>query len=157
MRPVLRALVPAALLTLAPATNGAGEAPPRLGEALAEQRNLSRERPDDAGVWNDLGNLLVLRGDFDGAQSAYARALELELSSTATLFNLALLRQQRGDLGGAIADYRALLDVEPGNAWVHYQLGAAYEGQGQRQLALERYAEASDVGEGDAQHRDPRL
>jgi TPR repeat/Tetratricopeptide repeat len=142
MNPFLRALLPAALLTLGLAPTGAGEAPPNLGTALAEQRDLSRQRPDDAGVWNDLGNLLVLRGDFDEAQSAYARALELEPGSTATLYNLALLRQQRGDLEGAIADYRALLEVEPGNAWGHYQLGSAYEGQGQRELALERYAEA---------------
>jgi hypothetical protein len=135
-------MLPAAALTLALAPNGAGEAPPHLGAALAEQRQLSQQRPNDAGVWNDLGNLLVLRGDFDEAEIVYIRAIELDPSSTAARFNLALLRQQSGDLDWAIADYVALLEVDPGNAWAQYQLGAAYEAQGLRSLALDRYAQA---------------
>jgi predicted TPR repeat methyltransferase len=142
MRPFLRALLPAAALTFVVAPNGADEPPRHLGAALVEQRTLSSERPDDAGVWNDLGNLLVLRGDLDEAESAYARALELDPSSTAARFNLALLRQQRGDLEGAVADYRGLLEVDPDNAWAQYQLGAAYEAQGQRELAVAAYAAA---------------
>lgn len=142
MNVLLRALLPAAALTLALAPHGGGETPRHIGEALAEQRNLVRERPDDAGVWNDLGNLLAMRGDYEEAESAYGRALEIAPESTTARFNLGLLRQQRGDLGGAVADYRALLEVDSGNAWAHYQLGAAYESQGQRALALERYAEA---------------
>ena len=61
------AVLPALALTLALAPDGAGEAPPQLGAAIAEQRNLVSARPSDAGVWNDLGNLLVMSGNLDEA------------------------------------------------------------------------------------------
>jgi hypothetical protein len=130
------------MLTVAVAPNGAGEAPPHLGAAIAEQRILASARPDDAGVWNDLGNLLVMSGNLDEADSAYGRALELDPASVQARFNRGLLRQQRGDLDGAVAEYRELLELEPGHAWALYQLGAVYEDQGQRELALESYASA---------------
>jgi tetratricopeptide (TPR) repeat protein len=143
MKRLLRMMMPATILTLALAPNGAGETtPPHLGTALAEQRSLTRQRPNDAGAWNDLGNLLVLLGAFDEAESAYDAALGIAPSSTTTRFNLALLHQQRGDLEDAIADYRLLLESDPGNARAQYQLGAAYESRGQRQLAVDRYAAA---------------
>ena len=146
MRLPLVAALPALALTLALAPDGAGEAPaPHLDAAIAEQRNLVSVRPSDAGVWNDLGNLLVLSGDLDEADSAYGRALELDPASVQARFNLGLLRQQRGDLDGAVAEYSELLELEPRHARAHYQLGAAYEAQGQRELALDRYADAFTI------------
>jgi hypothetical protein len=127
------------------APDGAGEAPPHLGAAIAEQRNLVSARPSDAGVWNDLGNLLALSGNLDEADGAYGRALELDPGSVQARFNLGLLRQQRGDLDGAVTEYLALLDLEPRHPRALYQLGAAYEAQGQRELALERYADAFTI------------
>ena len=103
MRLPLAAVLPALALTLALAPDGAGEAPPQLGAAIAEQRNLVSARPSDAGVWNDLGNLLVLSGNLDEADGAYGRALELDPGSVQARFNLGLLRQQRGDLDGAVS------------------------------------------------------
>jgi hypothetical protein len=138
----LAAVLPALALTLALAPDGAGEAPPQLDVAIAEQRNLVSARPSDAGVWNDLGNLLVMSGNLDEADGAYARALELDPGSVQARFNLGLLRQQRGDLDGAVSEYLELLELEPRHARALYQLGAAYEAQGQRELALERYAAA---------------
>jgi hypothetical protein len=145
VRLTFAAALPALVLTIAIAPDGAGEAPPNLGAAIAEQRNLVSERPGDAGVWNDLGNLLVMSGSFDEAESAYGRALELDPVSVQARFNRGLLCQQRGDLDGAVADYRELLDLEPHHAWALYQLGAAYEAQGQRELALDNYASAFTI------------
>jgi hypothetical protein len=146
MRLPLSAALPVLALTLALAPDGAREAPPpHLGAAIAEQRNLISVRPSDAGVWNDLGNLLVLSGDLDEAESAYGRALELDPASVQALFNLGLLRQHRGDLEGAVTEYRELLELEPRHARALYQLGAAYEALGQRELALDRYAEAFTI------------
>ena len=152
-----KAALPALALTIALSPDGSGEEPPRLGgasapqldastphlgTAIAEQRNLASARPNDAGVWNDLGNLLAVSGSLDEAESAYARALELDPGSVQALFNLGLLRQQRGDLAGAVSEYTELLAIEPGHAWAQYQLGAAYDALGERELAVARYAEA---------------
>jgi hypothetical protein len=142
VRLTLAAALPALMLSVAVAPHGVGQAPPHLGAAIAEQRNLVSARPDDAGVWNDLGNLLVMSGNLEEADSAYGRALELDPASVPARFNRGLLRQQRGDLDGAVADFRELLEIEPGHAWALYQLGAAYDAQGQRELALESYASA---------------
>ena len=143
------AALPALALTLVLSSDGqapqmfsAQPATPHLGEALAEQRNLAAARPADAGVWNDLGNLLALSGNLDEAESAYERSLELDPGSVQALFNLGLLRQQRGDLVGAASDYAGLLQLEPGHAWGQYQLGTVYEAVGDRELALAHYAEA---------------
>jgi hypothetical protein len=145
VRPTLAAALPALVLAIAIAPDGAGEGPPNLGAAIAEQRNLVSARPGDAGVWNDLGNLLVMSGSFDEAESAYGRALELDPVSVQARFNRGLLCQQRGDLDGAVADYLELLDLEPRHAWALYQLGAAYEAQGHRELALDSYASAFTI------------
>jgi tetratricopeptide (TPR) repeat protein len=93
-------------------------------------------------VWNDLGNLLALHGDLDQAESAYARALELDPARPATRFNLALLDEQRGDVAGATEHYRSLLELDPAHAWAHYQLGAIDERLGRRQQAIEHFAVA---------------
>ncbi|HVR30806.1 MAG TPA: tetratricopeptide repeat protein [Thermoanaerobaculia bacterium] len=138
----LLAAFTAAAIALTLAATGAGESPRQLASALAEQRTLTEERPNDAGVWNDLGNLLSLVGDVDEAERAYARALELDPTSSSALFNLALLREERSDLAGAAGGYRSLLELDPGNARAHYQLGSIEERLGQRQEALRRYAEA---------------
>jgi len=138
----LFATLPVLAFTLALGPNRTSDAPPNVGSAIAEQRTLVAERPGEAGVWNDLGNLLVLEGGLDEAESAYAKALELDPASVQARFNLGLLRQQRGDLDGAVVEYRELLEIDPEHAWAHYQLGAAYETQGERELALEHYAEA---------------
>ena len=142
MKRALRAWLPAVALTTALAGIGAGEPPRNVVAALAEQRALALARPTDAGVWNDLGNLLALQGDLDEAEGAYARALELDPASASARFNVALLRQQRGDLPGAAGDFRALLEQDPAHAWAHYQLGSVHELLGQRSEALEHYAEA---------------
>ena len=143
------AALPALVLTLALSSEGPGPLTvsgppptPHLGTAIAEQRNLVSARPQDAGVWNDLGNLLALSGSLDEAESAYERSLELDPGSVQALFNLGLLRQQRGDLAGAASEYTGLLQLEPGHAWGQYQLGAVYDAVGERELALAHYAEA---------------
>ena len=124
------------------AATGAAESPRQLAAALAEQRALTENRPNDAGVWNDLGNLLSLGGEVNQAEAAYERALELDPTSTSALFNLALLREDRGDLAGAARGYRSLLELEPRNGRAHYQLGSIQERLGERQEALRWYAEA---------------
>jgi hypothetical protein len=135
-------LGPALALALMLPPSGAGEGGANLAQALAEQRALAQQRPNEAGVWNDLGNLLALEGDLDDAELAYVRALEIDPSSATARFNLALLHQQSGDLEGASGDYRAVLEIDPAHAWAHYQLGVVRERLGQRQEALASYAEA---------------
>lgn len=133
---ILIATVPA--VTLAAMT----VAPRNLESALAAQLELAKQNPQDASVFNDLGNLLVLRGDLDKAEDAYFHAVEIEPSKVSARFNLALLLQQEGRNRAALEQYREVLRVSPSHAWTHYQIGTLYDLAKQDDLAVKSYARA---------------
>ncbi len=116
--------------------------PPNLGKAIDEQRRLVSERPRDAAVFNDLGNLLVLAGRPAEAEEAYRKAVELAPDRVSSLFNLALLEQQRGAAREAYRLYRRVLEAQPQHAWAWYQVGALHERWKQDDRAVAAYAAA---------------
>ncbi len=117
-------------------------APPNLTKAVEVQRRLTTERPNDAAVFNDLGNLLLMVPQPAEAEAAYRRALELDPDKVSALFNLGLLLQQRGELKDAQQLYQRAVKVEPGHAWAHYQMGAIHEALRQPSRAIDEYARA---------------
>ena len=116
--------------------------PPNLNKALETQHRLAAERPDDAGVFNDLGNLLVIAEQPEEAVEAYERALELDPARLATHFNLGLVLQQLGQSRKALQQFREVLELEPRHAWAYYQIGAVNESTGRDSEAIEAYARA---------------
>ncbi|HEV7786946.1 MAG TPA: tetratricopeptide repeat protein [Thermoanaerobaculia bacterium] len=137
-------------ITLAAAAAAAGitavasvaAAPNNLAKTIEVQRRLTTERPNDAAVFNDLGNLLLLAQKPAEAEAAYRRALELDPDKVSALFNLGLLRQQRGGLKEAMQLYERAVKVDPDHAWAHYQLGAVHEALRQPARAIDEYARA---------------
>ncbi len=113
-----------------------------LKDALLAQIELAEQRPDDASVLNDLGNLLALAGDPERAEEVYRRAVELNPQGVTPRFNLALLLQQRKDVSGAMHQLRRVIDLDPDHAWAHYQLGAIFEARGMNKQAIRSYARA---------------
>jgi Tfp pilus assembly protein PilF len=134
---ILLVLSLAALATLA-----ATPAPPNLAKALEAQRQLTEKRPQDAGVWNDYGNLLLLGNHPDEAESAYRHAVELDPKKASALFNLGLLEQQRGHQKEALALYQQVVGSEPQHAWAHYQIGSIYESWKLERKAIDAYSRA---------------
>lgn len=119
--------------------------PPNLAETLEVQRALVAEYPQDARVWNDLGNLLVLAGRTEEAEQAYGRALELEPAKTSARFNLGLLQQQKGKYRKALGHYQKVIETAPDFAWAYYQLGTLYDHWKQDAKAVSYYAKALSV------------
>ncbi|HSS52301.1 MAG TPA: tetratricopeptide repeat protein [Thermoanaerobaculia bacterium] len=117
-------------------------APNNLAKTIEVQRRLTTERPNDAAVFNDLGNLLLLAQKPAEAEAAYRRALELDPDKVSALFNLGLLRQQRGGLKEAMQLYERAVKVDPDHAWAHYQLGAIHEVLHQPSRAIDEYSRA---------------
>lgn len=113
-----------------------------LNKTIEAQRRLTTEQPQDAGVWNDLGNLLVLASRMDDAEAAYRQAVELDPAKESALFNLGLLLQQKGKFREAHKVYGKLIDVAPSHAWAHYQVGAIRERWGDESAAIRSYAAA---------------
>ncbi|MEA2600853.1 MAG: hypothetical protein QOF89_1845 [Acidobacteriota bacterium] len=134
-------LIATSLVALA-AIAAVAAAPPNLAKTIEAQRRLTTERPNDAGVFNDLGNLLLLVPQPAEAEAAYRRALELDPNRVSALFNLGLLLQQRGEPRDALQLYRQAVKAEPRHAWAYYQMGAIYEALGQESKAIDAYAQA---------------
>lgn len=116
--------------------------PPNLGRALEAQRELVARAPNDVRALNDLGNLLALAGDLEGAEAAYRRALELEPGKASARYNLALLLEQSGRRKEAFKQLRILVSENPGYAWGWYQIGSLYDLAGQKGKAIDSYARA---------------
>lgn len=131
-----------AALAVVAAIAATAAVPPNLASTIEAQRRLAAERPDDAAVFNDLGNLLMIVPQPAEAEEAYRKAIELDPDKTTALYNLGLLLQQRGELRQAMKHLRRTVELEPGHAWAHYQIGAIQERWGQESRAIDSYARA---------------
>ncbi|MBV8203374.1 MAG: tetratricopeptide repeat protein [Acidobacteria bacterium] len=138
----LGALVAGGALLSIIAITAAAAVPPNVGKALAAQRRLVAERPEDAAAWNDLGNLLVLAGQPSEAEAAYRRATAIDPHRASALYNLGLLLQQEAKPSEARQLYEKVLEIEPQHAWAHYQLGTLHERKGDKSRAVREYAQA---------------
>ena len=143
----MRKLIPAAALLLAcaalsAALSYAAAAPKNLDRAIAAQRALLAERPADSKLENDLGSLLTLDDDFEGAEQAYRRAIELDDENAAAHYNLGLLLQKQGDRRAALKQFQRTIELEPRHAWARYQEGTIYAAQGRDSAAKKSYAKA---------------
>ncbi len=115
-----------------------------LETAIAEQRALVAERGDAAAL-SDLGNLLTLAGDLDGAEEAYRRAVELAGDDPSIRLNYGLLLQRRGRAGEALSELRRVVELQPEVAWAHYQIGRILAERRQRDQAVAAYARAFEL------------
>jgi tetratricopeptide (TPR) repeat protein len=144
-RPAFRVsfLLVVLLAAVALSSNLSGStAPKNLGRAIEAQRALVAERPGDSAVQNDLGSLLVLAEDLEGAGEAYRAAIGLDGTNAAAHFNLGLLLQRLGERRTALKEFKRTIDLEPRNAWAHYQAGTIYDHWGVDSLARRAYARA---------------
>lgn len=142
MPKTLLALASIAALAVAAAAVQTPTAPYNLERAIAAQRALADERPDDAAIHNDLGNLLVLARDYEGAAAAYARALEIAPDNVVARFNRALLLEKQGERRAAFKELKGVVERDPRHAWAHYEIGKIYQAWRLDSLAERAYANA---------------
>jgi Flp pilus assembly protein TadD len=80
-----------------------------------------REKPEDPSVHSNYGVFLKeKKGDREGAERQYRRAIELNRNHVNALGNLANLLWEKGDRGQAADLYRRAFEVDPGNENVTY-------------------------------------
>jgi tetratricopeptide (TPR) repeat protein len=138
----MRSLVTSALLAaIFTCSLAAAAERPNLLEALEAQRLLAQQSPT-VSVLNDLGNLMVLAGLSNEAESTYRRVLIIDAGNVPAQFNLGLLLQYRGDADAARNLFLEVISIQPIHAWAHYQLGALHEAAGARAEAIDSYARA---------------
>ena len=102
-------------------------------------RDAARHAPESAGIWTNLGNVLLGSGDADAAIEAYRRAVEIAPDYAAPYNNLGTIHRARDELAEAEAAYRKAIELDPdfANSW--HNLAVVM-------LSTERFDEAVECG-----------
>lgn len=113
-----------------------------LDQSIVELTARVAARPDNAGLRNDLGNLLARRGFAREAIDQYRKAARLDREFFLADYNEGLLLEKEGKGGGAISAYRRSIRRKPGFPLSRFHLGFLYEKEGRNSDAVAEYAKA---------------
>jgi len=120
----------------------------RLDEAFKAYRLYLRVKPQDAGIWTNLGALLRKRGEHDAASVCQGRAHALAPEDTSILGNLGNALQDADRLEEALDIRREVRRRKPEDAEAHAMMAVTLR-------SLGRMEEAADVAsDGLSKHRD---
>ena len=100
---------------------------------------LTKDEPAASGPWANLGVIYRIRGDVDGAEKAFKKAVELNPRNGTALNELGVIARERGDFLTAEANYQQCVKAQPDNAGCYLNLGILYE------LYLGRFGDALDA------------
>jgi predicted TPR repeat methyltransferase len=116
------------------------------GAAVAAIRRaltlLPPDHPVRAGMWNNLGNVLLESGALEDAATAYRESLALAPDTARTWTNLATLQRRLGRLDEASEAARAAVRADPDDAEGWYALSRALIESGQVHDGLVAHSEA---------------
>jgi eukaryotic-like serine/threonine-protein kinase len=129
----------------------AGSDPPQLDEAIRFFTAGAALRPDDAGVFCNLGTLLHRAGQVDEAAICYQKSIQLNPKLALGYTNLANVLWAKGDLDGAVAQCRRAVAVSPELPVAHFSLGIALYRQGDLAGAATAYRRALQLDPKNAQ------
>lgn len=101
---------------------------------------LTREYPQLAGPWTNLGIVYMRSGRLQEARSALEEAVRLNPRMAAAHNQLGILHRQAGRFDAAERAYRAALAADPDYSYAHLNLGVLYDVYLRRPAqALEHY------------------
>ena len=99
-------------------------------KALECYQKVLEIHPTSYFAHNNLGNVLVARGDAKSAIISYRRALGIKPDFVDAYYNMGTALNLLGDLNGAIDAYTRALELKPGYAKIHNNLGAVLREKG---------------------------
>jgi tetratricopeptide (TPR) repeat protein len=97
----------------------------RNDDAINAYQQAVTLKPDNAGYYNNLGNVLARVGKIDEARAAYTKSAELDPPGAALAwrnFGISLYQAQR--MTEAVEPLKKATDIDPKNAQTWYLLGA---------------------------------
>jgi tetratricopeptide (TPR) repeat protein len=96
----------------------------RNDEAINAYQQAVALKPDNAGYYNNLGNLLARSGKIDDAKAAYTKSAELDPAQAALAWrNFGISLYQAGRMTEAIEPLQKATQLDPKNAQGWYLLG----------------------------------
>ncbi|MHC5611552.1 MAG: tetratricopeptide repeat protein [Nostoc sp.] len=99
------------------------------------------------GAYNNLGNLLKVAGDFNGAKTAYATTLKIDPTFVVGHYNLAMIFKALGLFTDAIAYYQNAISLNPNYAEAYQNLGVVLLKVGNHQDSLTAFRKAITLHE----------
>jgi tetratricopeptide (TPR) repeat protein len=118
----------------------------RRGYAYADAETLWRDtlrrNPDAFIATNNLGGILLQRGELDPARVLFETSLRLKPDFADGFDNLGLVRHRQGRLDEAVVYYREALRCDPNFANAHNNLGIVLAQQGELPEALDHFQKA---------------
>lgn len=94
------------------------------------------------GAYNNLGNLLKEKGDFNSAKTAYETTLKIDPSFVVGYYNLGMTFKAMGLFKEAIASYVKAIDLNPKYAQAYQNLGVVLLKAGYVEDSLTAFQEA---------------
>ena len=113
-----------------------------LDRAILDLTARLRTQPSDAGLRNDLGNLLARRGFAKEAADQYQKAAKLDHAFFLADYNEGLLWEKEGKSSAAIKAYERSIKRKPGFPLSRFHLGFQLEREGRNEDAVLEYAKA---------------
>jgi tetratricopeptide (TPR) repeat protein len=96
----------------------------RNDEAINAYQQAITAKPDNAGYYNNLGNVLARAGKIDDAKAAYTKSAELDPPNAALAWrNFGISLYQAGRMTEAIEPLQKATQIDPKNAQGWYLLG----------------------------------
>jgi tetratricopeptide (TPR) repeat protein len=113
-----------------------------LDREIIELTAKVREHPFEAGLRNDLGNLLARRGFAKEAADQYRKAAKLDSEFFLADYNEGILWEKEGKTSAAIKAYERSIKRKPGFPLSRFHLGFLLEKEGRTGGAIGQYAKA---------------
>ncbi|MFZ0503733.1 MAG: tetratricopeptide repeat protein [Chthoniobacterales bacterium] len=98
-----------------------------------------RKNPTAWMAHNNLGALLLKKGQLDEAIDHFSKAIEIKPDEASAYANLGNALLNKGELGEAIYQYQKAVELKPGQAGVHYNLANALLARGEVDDAITEY------------------
>jgi tetratricopeptide (TPR) repeat protein len=97
----------------------------RNDEAINAYQQAVAAKPDSAGYYNNLGNVLARAGKIDEAKAAYSKSAELDPTNAALAWrNFGISLYQAGRMAEAVEPLQKATTLDPKNPQGWYLLGA---------------------------------
>ena len=135
----------------------------KYDQAIAEYVKALEIAPNDSNLHYNIGTCFQSKGDFEHAETAYKKSLEVDIKNEKTktalenlnieikskkskdLVGRAIELQNAGNYTEAITTYLAALGLNDTDPTLHYNLGTAYQASGDLTKAQEEYKKAYEL------------
>ena len=107
-----------------------------------------RLAPNPARAHLNQGNVLLLKGDLEGALQAFRAAIRHKPDYAGAYYNIGNALLGNGQFDEAAANYRRALEIQPDYAEVHCSLGVALKELGQHDDAIASFKTALQINPG---------